>query len=124
LRDRFGDRLRYVFRQRPISGSEDARQAAEFAEFAGAATDNFWPIHDGLMTRGTDVDADVIVSLADTFDVPGFDQMPELHRAAVQRVREDRRSADASGVHGTPTFFINGRRYEGPWDESALAEAM
>jgi len=124
LRDRFGDRLRYVFRQRPIGGSEDALRAAEFAEYAAAATGNFWPVHDALMTRGSEVDAEVILAVADEFDVPGYDERPDLRDAAIRRVRADRESADRSGVIGTPTFFINGRRYEGAWDEASLAEAM
>ena len=45
-------------------------------------------------------------------------------QAAETRVKEDTHSAERSGVLETPTFFINGRRYEGPWDENSLAEAM
>src|SRR4029079_10380048 len=44
--------------------------------------------------------------------------------AAQERVREDAESAQRSGARVTPTFFINGRRYTGPWDESSLADAM
>src|SRR5687768_11375212 len=52
LRDRFGDRMRYVFRHRPISGSDDAEQAAELAEYAAQTTGEFWTIHDALMNQG------------------------------------------------------------------------
>lgn len=125
LRDRFGDRMRYVFRQRPISNSEDADRAAAFAEFAGAASGHFWPVHDALMTRGSNVDPEVIVAVGDEFGVPGYAAAdPGLLDGAERRVREDRESAQRSGVHGTPTFFINGRQYEGAWDEAALSEAM
>lgn len=125
LRDRFGDRMRYVFRQRPISNSEDADRAAGFAEYAALSGGHFWPVHDALMTRGTTVDPEVIVTVAQEFDVPAYvDADPALIAAADRRVREDRESARRSGVHGTPTFFINGRRYEGAWDEAALSEAM
>ena len=47
-----------------------------------------------------------------------------VRQAAETRVKEDTHSAERSGVLETPTFFINGRRYEGPWDENSLAEAM
>ena len=125
LRDRFGDRMRYVFRQRPISNSEDADRAAGFAEYAALSGGHFWQVHDALMTRGTTVDPEVIVAVAHEFGVPAYvDADPALVTAADQRVREDRESARRSGVHGTPTFFINGRRYEGAWDEAALSEAM
>lgn len=125
LRDRFGDRMRYVFRQRPISNSEDADRAAGFAEYAGLSSGHYWQVHDALMTRGATVDPEVIVAVAQEFGVPAYvDADPALLAAADQRVREDRESARRSGVHGTPTFFINGRRYEGAWDEAALSEAM
>ena len=125
LRHRFGDRMRYVFRQRPISNSEDADRAAGFAEYAALSGGHFWPVHDALMTRGATVDPEVIVAVAGEFGVPAYmDADPALVAAAERRVQEDRESARRSGVHGTPTFFINGRRYEGAWDESALSEAM
>src|SRR5688572_17925462 len=52
LRDKFGDRMRYVFRHRPITGSETAVQAAQLAEYAAETTGRFWEVHDALMTRG------------------------------------------------------------------------
>src|SRR4051812_46103961 len=52
LRDRFGDRLRYVFRHRPVENSADADRAAELAERVFERTGEFWPIHDALMKRG------------------------------------------------------------------------
>ncbi|HET9297166.1 MAG TPA: thioredoxin domain-containing protein, partial [Candidatus Binatia bacterium] len=52
LRDRFGDRLRYVFRHRPISGDAPARRAAELAQYAYETTGEYWPAHAALMKRG------------------------------------------------------------------------
>src|ERR1044071_8228629 len=52
LRDRFGERMRYVFRHRPVSNRPIARTAAELAELAAAQTGDFWPFHDALMSRG------------------------------------------------------------------------
>ena len=49
VRDQFGDRLRYVFRHRPLTGSDIARRAAELAE--RAETEQFWKAHVALMTR-------------------------------------------------------------------------
>src|SRR5688500_14374105 len=48
LRSRFGDRLRYVFRHRPTAGSDDARRAAQLAEYAYETTGRFWEVHDAL----------------------------------------------------------------------------
>lgn len=52
LRDRFGDRLRYVYRHLPLTGRAEATRAAELAEYAEAAGGRFWEAHDLLMRRG------------------------------------------------------------------------
>jgi NhaA family Na+:H+ antiporter len=62
--------------------------------------------------------------IAQDFDLPPSDAASEPALAAQARVREDIESAQRSGARVTPTFFINGRRYAGTWDESSLADAM
>lgn len=124
LRDRFGDRMRYVFRQLPIRGSDAAVPAAELAEFAGAATGQFWPAHDTLMRRGPTFPPGELDRIASELELPRDGAHEAAWRAAVAKVQEDARSARDSGAAVTPTFFINGRRYEGAWDECALSEAM
>jgi len=124
LRDRFGDRMRYVFRQRPLTGSALARQAAELAESA-AERGRFWSVHVELMTRSATLTEEDLRTAAAELELHDEDPEVAARRArATARVEEDEQSARASGVQFTPTFFINGRRYDGPWDESALAEAM
>jgi len=125
LRDRFGDQMRYVFRQLPIAGSETARPAAVLAEFAYEATGEFWPIHDRLMKRGPDFSDGDLDRIAGEFELSPDDVVnSEILEKAEARVKLDRRTAIRSGARVTPTFFINGRRYEGAWDEQALTEAM
>ena len=125
LRDRFGDRMRYVFRHLPLAGSEEARRAAELAEYASETAGQFWPVHDALMKRGPTFGPDDFTRIAAEFNLSAPDEAgAAASRTAERRVREDAASARSSGALVTPTFFINGRRYEGPWDESALAEAM
>lgn len=125
LRDRFGDRMRYVFRHRPISGSDEAEQAAELAEYASKTTGRFWEVHDALMNQGPAFTDGDFKRIASAFDLPASDAKDGAPwKAEATRVAEDIRSAQHSGVLETPTFFINSRRYEGPWDESSLAEAM
>ncbi len=124
LRSEFGPRLRYVFRNRPLATSL-ARRAAELAERAGDP-DRFWRAHVALMTRSASLTEDDLEAVAldlglQEGDAPGAAE--GLQRAR-ERVDADMASAEASGVVVTPTFFINGRRYEGLWDRAALAEAM
>src|SRR3954453_1768599 len=123
LRSRFGERMRYVFRHLPLAGSEDAVRAAVMAEYAAETTGRFWEVHEALMERGPAFSAGDFGRIAREFNLPdGAADEPAL--AAEARGREDGESARRSGARVTPTFFINGRRYAGPWDESSLADAM
>ena len=126
VRNQFGDRLRYVFRHRPIPGNELGRRAAELVEQI-ESPERFWAAHVALMSRSLTLVEDDLQAVARDF---GIDDAGDAHdagervRRAKARVEEDERSAQASGVTLTPTFFINGRRFFGPWDESAFTDAM
>ena len=125
VRDQFGDRMRYVFRHRPLIGVELARRSAELVERAPDPK-RFWDEHVKLMTRSETLTEDDLEAVARDLGVPadcGPPDDPAVIRAKA-RVDADEASAAASGATVTPTFFINGRRYDGPWDESALADAM
>jgi NhaA family Na+:H+ antiporter len=124
LRSRFGERMRYVFRHLPVSGSEDAVRASELAEYAAETTGQFWEVHEALMERGPAFSADDFGQIAREFNLPSIAAHEGARAAAQARVREDVESARRSGARVTPTFFINGRRYAGAWDESSLADAM
>lgn len=125
LREKFGDRLRYVYRHLPLTDRELATHAAELAEYAHATGGDFWAAHDALMERShrfTDQDLDRV---AGALLVPvGDARDPEVATAVRARVRDDAKGGIRSGAKVTPSFFINGRRYEGAWDEDALAQAI
>lgn len=125
VRDQLGDRLRYVFRHRPLIGSDIARPAAELAESA-ATHEQFWDAHVTLMTRSDTLTEDDLRAVADTLGLTRLDAgaAEAIAARARRRVDLDIDSALASGVRFTPTFFINGRRYDGPWDESSFTDAM
>ena len=125
VRDQFADRMRYVFRHRPLVGVELARRAAELVERAPDPK-RFWDEHVKLMTRSETLTEDDLDAVARDLGVSA-DRGPADDPAVIRakaRVDADEASAAASGATITPTFFINGRRYDGPWDESALADAM
>ena len=125
VRGQLGERLRYVFRHRPLIGSELARPAAELAE---CATDHrqFWDVHVTLMTRSVTLTQGDLQAVTEQLGLSRLEtgQARELRARARARVERDIASAHASGVQYTPTFFINGRRYDGPWDESSFSDAM
>jgi Na+:H+ antiporter, NhaA family len=125
VRDRFGERMRYVFRHRPITGSDIARRAAELAERTRDA-EHFWQTHMELMTRSATLTEEDLLAVAEALELahesPEESEQAAAHASA--RVDADDQSAKASGVTFTPTFFINNRRYDGPWDEVSLSDAM
>jgi NhaA family Na+:H+ antiporter len=122
VRGQFGDRLRYVFRHRPVTGSERARRAAELVERT-TNPEQFWDAHVALMTRSAALTDEDLEAVSTDLPAPQGEEIATAARAKA-RVDEDVASARASGVRFTPTFFINGRRYDGPWDESSFADAM
>ncbi|QRM55849.1 Na+/H+ antiporter NhaA [Sinorhizobium sp. BG8] len=125
VRGQFGDRLRYVFRHLPIPGSEIARRAAELAE-STHSNEEFWKVHMRLMTRSAQLTEEDIIVVTREVGLENEEprQADLVAQNANTKIDADIRSAQASGVRFTPTFFINDRRYDGPWDESSLTDAM
>jgi len=120
-----GDGLRFVFRNFPISTSHPhAEQAAEAAE-AAAAQDRFWEMHDHLYEHQQHLEAGDLHTYAEELglDVERFDRELAEHVHAA-RVRDDFMSGVRSGVNGTPTFYINGTRHDGPHDLDSLLAAL
>jgi Na+/H+ antiporter NhaA len=121
LLDSFGDDLRYVWRHLPLNDVHShAQMAAEAAEAAGAQ-DSFWEMHDRLLADQDELTATDLTRHAQDLglDVERFwDELRRREHAS--RVDRDVTSADASGVAGTPTFFINGRRHRGAYDVATL----
>ena len=125
LLDEFGDELRYVWRHLPLSDVHlNAQMAAEATEAAGAQG-AFWPMHERLLTAQDELTARDLKRHAGDLglDVERF--WDELRRREyAERVSEDVASADKSGVAGTPSFFINGRRHQGAYDVATLSGAV
>jgi len=125
IRKTMGDRLRFVFRNFPLAEvHEYAEIAAEAAEAAGFQ-DRFWEMHHALFTHQNALAASNLVHYGARIglDTTLLAQALTEHRFKT-RVREDFISGVRSGVNGTPTFFINGRRHDGPFDLSSLAGAI
>jgi Na+/H+ antiporter NhaA len=119
----FGD-VRYVWRHLPLTDVHpQAQLAAEAAEAAGAQG-AFWEMHDLLLARQDALRLPDLVRYAGELglDVERF--MDALRdRAGAMQVADDVDSADLSGVAGTPTFFVNGRRHHGAYDIETLSAA-
>jgi protein-disulfide isomerase len=125
LLDKLPDEVRYVFRHLPLADVHPSAQvAAEAAEAAGEQG-KFWEMHDRLLTHQQALAPGDLFRYASDLglDLERFEDDLRRRRHA-PRVAEDVRSADASGVSGTPTFFVNGRRHQGVYDTDTLARTV
>jgi protein-disulfide isomerase len=124
LHDR-GVTFEVVFRHFPLVEIHPRAQAAAEAAEAAARQGRFWEMHDILFRNQLHLEPDDLRRFAERLglDIGTFEaQLPdETTRARIER---DVQSGEASGVDGTPSLFVDGRRYEGPRDADSLAEAL
>jgi protein-disulfide isomerase len=114
VQQELGQRLCFAFRHFPMTTVHPhAQHAAEAAE-AAAEQGRFWEMHDILFENQDDLDDEDLAQYAETLGLDAQRLLAEVQSGAYRpRVREDFRSGVRSGVNGTPTFFINGQRYDG-----------
>jgi protein-disulfide isomerase len=116
-----GKKLRFVFRNFPLTQSHPyALLAAEAAE-AAAMQGKFWEMHDLLFEQQALLGPDIIPTWAESLGLDLEKLGGDISRGvAEERIKEDRKSGISSGVNGTPTFFINGIRFDGSPDYASL----
>ncbi len=121
----YGDDVRYVWRHLPLTDVHPSAQVAAEAAEAASAQGRFWDMHDVLLDHQGALGPRELAGYAKQLGLDTERFMDELRRRKyAPRVREDVASADESGVSGTPSFFINGRRHYGAYDIDALTEAV
>ncbi len=120
-----GPNLRFVFRHFPLTQIHPrAQPAAEAAEAAGAQGE-FWGMHDLLFGNQHTLEVADLLRYATALGLERERFATELSTGVhTPRVRRDFRSGVRSGVNGTPTFFINGERYDGSWELPSLLAAV
>ena len=126
IQRRMGKRMRFVFRHFPLKEQHShAYHAAEAAE-AAAAQGKFWEMHHILLERQHELEDADLLRYAKELRLDVERVRGEIERGEhASRVRSHFRDGVRSGVNGTPTFFINGRRYDGVWrDEGAFHDAL
>jgi len=125
VQKRFGKRLRFVFRNFPLSEMHPhAEAAAEVAEFAGAQG-KFWEMHDRLFENQERLGEALFLDLGEELKLSTAAIRQALEQGTFEaRVRADFKGGVRSGANGTPTFFINGHRHDGSFDFETLASAI
>ncbi|HEX3922581.1 MAG TPA: Na+/H+ antiporter NhaA [Streptosporangiaceae bacterium] len=120
----YGD-LRYVWRHLPLADVHPHAQLAAEGSEAAARQGKFWEMHDQLLEHQGALTAEDLIGYASDLGLAAGQFARDLSRGAgAARIDEDADSADVSGVSGTPTFFINGRRHHGAFDLDTLSDAV
>jgi Na+/H+ antiporter NhaA len=125
LLQEFGHDVRYVWRHLPLTDVHPHAQLAAEAAEAAAAQGAFWEMHDLLLAHQGALSFRDLTGYAGSLELDAERFASDLrgHEGA-ERVRQDTDSADLSGVSGTPTFFVNGRRHYGAYDIDTLTNAV
>ncbi len=119
IQRKLGNKLKFVFRNFPLAEIHpDATRAAVAAEIA-ASQGKFWEMHDIIFENQEDLDDESLIRYAaeielDMRKLNSDFQKPEF----MEKVENDFESGVRSGVNGTPSFFINGEKYNDSWEEN------
>lgn len=125
IQRRLGDNLLFAFRNFPLTNIHPhAEHAAEAAEAAGDQG-NFWGMHDMLFENQTALEDEDFAAYAAKLGLDAKRLLREVTSSVyAPRIREDFKAGVRGGVNGTPTFFINGDRYDGVPDVKNLLSAL
>jgi protein-disulfide isomerase len=125
VQERLGSKLRFVFRNFPVTKTRPHAYQTALAAEAAAAQGMFWEMYDYLFEHG---EADTDDSLRRSAAKLGLDLTRFNHDflkgSYSSHINEDILSANNSGVKSTPSFFINGDLYDGKWDQDSLLSAL
>jgi protein-disulfide isomerase len=125
IQRQLGDDLLFAFRNFPLTNIHPhAEHAAEAAEAAGDQG-NFWGIHDLLFENQAALEDEDLAAYADELGLDAKRLLREVTSSVyAARIREDFKAGVRGGVNGTPTFFINGERYDGEPGVKHLLSAL
>lgn len=125
VRERLGERLLFGFRHLPIPERHPLAPLAAEASEAAAAQGRFWEYHDELYAVQPKLSREVMLEVGRELGLDAERMATEIDSGAHRdRIARDVDSAEASGATGTPTFFVNGKRFFGAYDASSLVEAL
>lgn len=114
LMNQFGSQIKFVFRNFPLSEMHEYARAAALAAEAAALQNKFWEMHDAIYENQQNLNEHLLLELAEELklDIPQFKNDMESSEL-IDKVDEDFESGIVSGVNGTPSFYVNGKKFEG-----------
>lgn len=125
IQNYFGEQLRFVFRNFPLNEVHPhAEMAAETAEFANDYQ-LFWEMHDLIYENQAQLSRSMLLEIGESLKLPTNKLELAIDRKQyAPKIRRDFMGGVRSGVNGTPTFFINEIRYNGPMDFESMVSAI
>jgi len=125
LQRALGRKLRFGFRNFPLTQAHPYAMVAAEATEAAALQEKFWEMHDFIYEHQDDLEPDVLPVWAKRVGLNLEEFGAAIKEGEItKRIKEDRMSGIQSGVNGTPCFFINGARYDGTADYEPLLAAL
>lgn len=125
IQEKLGDDLRFVFRNFPLSKIHRHAFTAAVATEAAARQGKFWDMHDIVFENQQALEVEELFKLAEAIGLNVEQFRNDIQdEQLVSKVEGDFESGVRSGVNGTPTFFINGKKYEGSWEEETLYQYL
>ena len=125
IQKRMGDKLKFFFRNFPLAEIHPDATHAAIATEAAAAQGKFWEMHDIVFEHQRNLSDASLVKLAKQIglDIAQFEKDFD-NQETQDKVANDFESGVRSGVNGTPTFFVNGTKYNGSWEDESLLEYL
>jgi protein-disulfide isomerase len=125
IQKKMGSKLKFVYRNFPLAEIHpDAINAAMASEAAGLQK-KFWEMHDHIFEHQNRLNESSLIKYAEQLDLDieqfNIDRKSE---ALIQKVESDFESGVRSGVNGTPSFFINGEKYNESWEEDQFLDYL
>lgn len=123
IQERFGDDLKFVFRNFPLSEIHPQAKMAAIASEAAGKQGKFWEMHDTIFENQKRLHQSALIEYAKLIGLNHEKFATDLENyELIEKVEADFESGIRSGVNATPTFFINGEKYNGSWKEDILEE--
>jgi protein-disulfide isomerase len=125
IQEEFGDRLKFVFRNFPLSKVHPQAKMAAMAAEAAAMQGRFWEMHDIIFENQQSLVTSSLIKYAKQIGLDLAQFQAHLNsNGIIKKVEADFESGVRSGVNGTPGFFVNGEKYNDSWDEKNLSNYL
>ena len=117
IQGRMGKKLKFIFRNFPLADAHPNAMHAAIAAEAAALQGKFWEMHDIIFENQIHLGDSHLVKYAARIGLDTDQFKDDFEKpATAERVEADFESGIRSGVNGTPSFFINGQKYNGDWE--------